>query len=77
MMKQELQRLRFSLEAMTTASVENLVQRLLDYSSRPLSDFSKFDALAMMETLHNTAHDRHHEKDRYYSLAYQTFRAKK
>ena len=46
-MKQELQRLRSSVEAMTTASVESLVQRLLDYSSRPLSDFNKFDALAM------------------------------
>ena len=74
-MKLELQRLRSSVEAMTTASVESLVQRLLDNSSRPLSDFSKFDALAMLETVHNTAHDKRHEKDNYYRLAYQTLRA--
>ena len=75
-MKQELQRLRSSVKAMTMASVESLVQRLLDYSSRPLSNFNKFDALAMMDTLHNTAHDTHHAKDNYYRLAYQTVRAK-
>ena len=56
LMKVELQRLWSSVEAMTTASVESLVQRLSDYSLHPLSDFSKFDAFALMETVHNTAH---------------------
>ena len=30
----------------------------------------------MMETVHNTAHDKWHKKDNYYRLAYHTLRAK-
>ena len=73
-MQRELQQLCSSVNTLITASVESLVQRLLDYSSRPLPDFHKFNALAMLETLYNMAHDKRHEKDQYYRLAYQTIR---
>ena len=71
-----MKRLKESVDAMTTSSVESSVMRLLEYTSRPLSDFNKFDALAMFETLANIAHDKKHAKDKFYKLALQTVRAK-
>ena len=56
--------------------MENLVQRLLEYSTRPLTDFNKFDALSMFETLQNTAHDKQLGKENYYKFSFQTFRSK-
>lgn len=64
------------MDALTNASVENLLKKMLDYASRPLSEFNKFEALAMVDTLQNTAHDNKHERENYYRLAYQTIRAK-
>ena len=49
---------------------------MLDYASSSLSEFNKFEALAMVDTLQNTAHDNKQEKEKYYRLAYQTIRAK-
>ena len=62
--------------ALSNASVENLVKKMLDYASSSLSEFNKFEALAMVDTVQNTAHDNKQQKEKYYRLAYQTIRAK-
>ena len=67
--------LRESLESLTKASVEAVVRRILAYTARPLTEFNKYEALEMLETLQNTASDKRHEKSNYYRLAYQTARS--
>ena len=61
--------LKEALESVTKASVEVVVRRILAYTARPLTDFSKYEALEMLETLQNTASDKRHEKSNYYRLA--------
>ena len=60
--------LKESLESVTKASVEAVVRRILTYTARPLTEFNKYGALEMLETLQNTASDKHHEKSNYYRL---------
>ena len=67
--------LKESLESVTKASVEAVVRRILAYTARPLTEFNKYEALEMLETLQNTASDKQHEKSNYYRLAYQTARS--
>jgi hypothetical protein len=50
--------LKESLETMTKASVEVVVKRILAYTTRPLTEFNKFEMLEMLETLQNTANDK-------------------
>ena len=57
--------LKESLESVAKASVEAVVRRILAYTARPLTDFNKYEALEMLETLQNTANDKHHEKSYY------------
>ena len=71
-----VKRLQQAIGTLTNASVENLVQKMLDYASSSLSEFNKFEALAMVYTLQNNAHVNKQEKEKYYRFAYQTIRAK-
>ena len=64
------------MEGVTNASPENLVERVLTYSPRPLSEFHKYDVLEMLETLHNKAADSNHEKRKYYRFVFYTAREK-
>ena len=66
--------LKESLESVIKASVEAVVRRMLAYAARPLTEFNKYEALEMLETLQNTASDKRHEKSNYYRLAYQAAR---
>ena len=61
-----------SVELVTNASPENLVERILTYAARPLSEFNKYEVLEMLETLHNKAADGNHDRKKYYRLVYQT-----
>ena len=61
---------------MTKLSVESSLKKILDYVSRPLSDFNKYEALEMLELLQHTAQDTEHERHNFYGLAYQTVRGK-
>ena len=61
-----------SLESVTKALVEAVVRRKLAYTARPLTEFNKYETLEMLETLQNTASDKHPEKSNYYHLASQT-----
>ena len=71
----EVKALKESMESVTKASVEAVVRRILAYTARPLTEFNKYEALEMLETLQNTASDKHHEKSNYYRLAHQTARS--
>jgi len=68
--------LKQSVELVTNASPENLVERILTYAARPLSEFNKYEVLEMLETLHNKAADGNHDRKKYYRLVYQTAREK-
>ena len=71
----EVKALKESMESVTKASVEAVVRRILAYTARPLTEFNKYEALEMLETLQNTASGKHHEKSNYYRLAHQTARS--
>ena len=57
--------LKESLESVTKASVEAIVRWILAYTARPRTEFNKYEVLEMLETLQNTANDKHHEKSNY------------
>ena len=46
---------------LTTASVENIISKIMSYSARPLAEFNKYEALEMVENLTNTSHGRAEE----------------
>ena len=53
-----IQQLQRSVENFTTASVETILSPLLEvYASRPRPQFNKFDAMSIVKTLQNRAHD--------------------
>ena len=73
---EEVRQLKQSVELITNATPENLLERILTYATRPLSEFNKYDILEMLETVHNKAADSNHDKKKYYRLVYQTAREK-
>ena len=75
-MREELGQLKQSVEAVTTATPNSLVERILAYASRPMTELNKFEALEMLETLQNKAADVKYHKMNYYRLVYQTTREK-
>ena len=64
------------MEAVTNASPEKLVEQILVYASRPLTEFNKYEVLEMLETLHNKAAHRNHDRKNYYRLVHQSAREK-
>ena len=56
---------------MTKSSVESSLKKIMDYVSRPLSDFNKYEALEMLKSLQHTAQDNKHERQIFYRLVYQ------
>ena len=69
-------KLNQTIETMTKSSVESSLKEIMDYASRPLSDFNKYEALEMMDSLQHTAQDTKHERQNFYRLVYQTARGK-
>lgn len=63
-------------ETLTKSSVESSVKEIMNYASRPLADFNKYEALEMLESLQHTAQDTKHERQNFYRLVYQTVRRK-
>jgi hypothetical protein len=45
-------------------------------ASRPIAEFSRFEALDLLEAIKNSAKDTNHEKANYYRLTYETLRSK-
>jgi len=56
--------------------VATVIRKVLDYAARPLSEFNKFEAIDILETLQNTSRDNQDEKREFYRLVYQTARRK-
>ena len=76
-LREEVRQLKQSVEAVTNASPEKLLEQILAYASRPLTEFNKYEVLEMLETLHNKAADRNHDdRKNYYRLVHQSAREK-
>ena len=75
-LREELRQLKQSVESVTNASPEKHVEQILAYASRPLTEFNKYEVLEMLETLHNKAADRNHDRKNYYRLVHQSAREK-
>ena len=75
-LREEVRQLKQSVEAVTNASPEKLVEQILAYASRPLTEFNKYEVLEMLETLHNKAADRNHDRKNNYRLVHQSAREK-
>jgi len=56
----------------TRLSVATVIRKMLDYAARLLSEFNKFEAIDILETLQNTSRDNQDEKREFYRLVYQT-----
>lgn len=50
--------------------------KIRNLASRPTAEFSRFEAMDILEALKNSAHDNKHEKTNYYRLTYETLRSK-
>jgi len=57
-------------------SVDAVIRKFLDYAAQLLSEFNKYEAIDILETLQNTSRDNQDEKREFYRLVYQTARAK-
>ena len=64
------------MDSLTKSSVAALLVRIMNLASRPLTEFNKYEALELLNSLKNAAHDAKHEKEQYYRLAYETMRGK-
>ena len=49
---------------------------MLNYAARPLSEFNKYEAIDILETLQNTSRENQDEKRKFHRLVYQTARGK-
>ena len=64
------------VESLTTSSLENLLGRIRNLPSRPIAEFSRFEAMELLEAIKNATHDSKNEKANYYRLTYETLRSK-
>lgn len=64
------------MDSQTKSSVDAILARIMNLVSRPLSEFNKYDALELVNSLRNAAHDTRHNKEMYYGLVYEAFHAK-
>ena len=75
-LKKNFADLQKSLDELTKLSVATVIRRMLDYAARLLSEFNKYEAIDILETLQNTSRDNQDEKREFYRLVYQTARGK-
>ena len=64
-LKDEVMKLNQTMETMAKSSVESSLKKIMDYTSRPLSDFHKYEALEMLESLQHTAQDTKHKRQNF------------
>jgi hypothetical protein len=72
----DLLKLQQSIEALSKLSVASMLTKALDYATRPQSEFIKYEAFDIFETLQHTTRDNKDERQEYYRLAFQTARSK-
>ncbi|XP_028397230.1 uncharacterized protein LOC114521041 [Dendronephthya gigantea] len=75
-LRQDLAKLQQSINDLSALSVPVLSKKALDYAMRPASEFNKYDALEILDTLQNSARDSKHERAEYFRLAFQMARSK-
>ena len=71
-----MKELQNSISTLTKPSLSAIKKKIIDYASRPLSEFNTHEALDMFELLENTARDLRDENASYYCVAFQTARTK-
>ncbi len=64
--------LKTKIESLTTSSLDNLLSKIRNLAARPSTEFSRFDAMDLLEAIKNSAHDNKHEKANYYKIACET-----
>lgn len=64
------------MEMLSKPSVDALQRKIVGITARPKGEFNKYDALELLESLKDTAHDLKHEKSTYYREAYDTMQDK-
>jgi hypothetical protein len=70
-LKQKYAELQAKVDLLTTSSLESLLMKIRKSASRPLGEFSRFEAMDLLEAIKNAAEDNRHEKANYYTLAYE------
>ncbi|CAB3996886.1 gliding motility regulatory -like [Paramuricea clavata] len=68
--------LQAKVEALTTSSLDPLLMKIRNLASRSIAEFSRFEAMDLLEANKNTPQDNKYEKANYYKLTYETLRAK-
>jgi hypothetical protein len=58
--------LKARVDSLTTLSLDDLLMKVRNLASRPLPDFSRFDAMGLLEAINNSAHDNQHKRANYY-----------
>lgn len=53
------------MDSLTKSSVAALLARIMNLASRPLTEFNKYEALELFDSLKNAAHDAKHENETY------------
>ena len=71
-----LEEVKRKVESLTTSSLENLLGRIRNLASRPIAEFSRFEAMELLEAIKNAAHDSKNEEANYYRLTCETLRSK-
>ncbi|KXJ28524.1 uncharacterized protein LOC110239161 [Exaiptasia diaphana] len=66
-----------SVAELTRLTLKGVIKRIMDYVTRPVSEFNKYEAVdLLLESLQNTARGNQDGKKEYYRLVYQTARSK-
>ena len=60
-----LEEVKRKVESLTTSSLENLLGRIRNLASRPIAEFSRFEAMELLEAIKNAAHDSKNEEANY------------
>ena len=58
------------------SSLDNLLTKIRSLAARPSTEFSRFDALDLIQAIKNVAQDSQHAKANYYRIAYETLRSR-
>lgn len=75
-MQSKYEDLKKNLDALTTSSVDNLLDKIRRLASRPTPEFNRFEALDLLEALKNAAQDTKHERAGYYRYTFEILRGK-
>ena len=75
-LKGKYNELKEAMDTLTKSSVDNPLKRLMRLASRPLVEFTKYEALELVDALKYVKYDSKHEKEVYYRLVFETLRGK-